>query len=70
MSLFFYKGYVLMKYDFTSVPDRSKCGSSKWNGAKHASVENVPLSVADMEFPTAPPIVEAIKNLADTTILG
>lgn len=70
MSLFFYKGYVLMKYDFTSVPDRSKCGSSKWNSAKHASVENVPLSVADMEFPTAPPIVEAIKNLADTTILG
>lgn len=70
MSLFFYKGYVLMKYDFTSVPDRSKCGSSKWNGAKNASVENVPLSVADMEFPTAPPIVDAIKNLADTTILG
>lgn len=70
MSLFFYKGYVLMKYDFTSVPDRSKCGSSKWNSAKNASVENVPLSVADMEFPTAPPIVEAIKNLADTTILG
>lgn len=59
-----------MKYDFTSVPDRSKCGSSKWNGAKNASVENVPLSVADMEFPTAPPIVDAIKNLADTTILG
>lgn len=59
-----------MKYDFTSVPDRSECGSSKWNSAKNASVENVPLSVADMEFYTAPPIVEAIKNLADTTILG
>ena len=38
--------------------------------AKNASVENVPLSVADMEFPTAPPIVKAIKNLADSTILG
>lgn len=59
-----------MKYDFTSVPDRSQCGSSKWNSAKNASVENVPLSVADMEFYTAPPIVDAIKNLADTTILG
>lgn len=59
-----------MKYDFTSVPDRSNCGSSKWMSAKNASVENVPLSVADMEFPTAPPIVDAIKNLADTTILG
>lgn len=70
MSLFFYKGYLLMKYDFTSVPDRSKCGSSKWNSAGNASVENVPLSVADMEFYTAPPIVDAIKALADTTILG
>ena len=70
MSLFFYKGYLLMKYDFTSVPDRSKCGSSKWNSAGNASVENVPLSVADMEFYTAPPIVDAIKELADTTILG
>lgn len=59
-----------MKYDFESVPDRSQCGSMKWNGHKNASVENVPLSVADMEFPTAPPIVDAIKNLADTTILG
>lgn len=59
-----------MKYDFTSVPNRSMCGSSKWNGHKNSSVENVPLSVADMEFPTAPPIVDAIKNLADTTILG
>lgn len=59
-----------MKYDFTSVPDRSKCGSSKWNSVKNASVENVPLSVADMEFNTAPAIVDAIKNLADTTILG
>ena len=59
-----------MKYDFTSIPDRSKCGSTKWNSAKNASVENVPLSVADMEFYTAPPIKEAIKKLADTAILG
>lgn len=59
-----------MKYDFTSVADRSSCGSTKWNGHKNSSIENVPLSVADMEFPTAPPIVDAIKNLADSTILG
>ncbi len=59
-----------MKYDFTSVPDRSDCGSQKWNAVKDASVENVPLSVADMEFYTAPPIKEAIKKLADTAILG
>lgn len=59
-----------MKYDFTSVPDRSNCGSQKWNAAKDASAENVPLSVADMEFYTAPPIKAAIKTLADTAILG
>lgn len=59
-----------MKYDFSSVPDRSNCGSQKWNAAKDASVENVPLSVADMEFYTAPPIKEALKALADSAILG
>lgn len=59
-----------MKHDFTSIPDRSKFGSSKWEIAKNASVEYVPLSVADMEFPTAKPIVEDIKKLADEAILG
>ena len=51
-----------MKYDFTSVPDRRGCGSNKWNGAKNASPEFVPLSVADMEFYPAPQIVNAIKS--------
>ncbi len=59
-----------MKHDFTSIPDRSKFGSSKWEIAKNASTEFVPLSVADMEFPTAKPIVNAIKKLADEAILG
>ena len=59
-----------MKHDFTSIPDRSKFGSSKWQIAQNASTEFVPLSVADMEFPTAKPIVNAIKKLADEAILG
>lgn len=59
-----------MKYDFTSIPDRRGCGSNKWNGAKNASPEFVPLSVADMEFYPAPKIVEAIKNTAETQVLG
>ena len=58
-----------MKYDFTSIPDRSNCGSSKWD-AVGGTVENVPLSVADMEFPTAPAIKDALKNLVENTILG
>lgn len=59
-----------MKYDFSVIPDRSASSSSKWNAAPNADVQHVPLSTADMEFPTAPPIVEAIKELADTTVLG
>ena len=42
----------------------------KWEIAKNASTEFVPLSVADMEFPTARPIVESIKKLAEEAILG
>lgn len=59
-----------MKYDFTVIPDRSSCGSSKWNAVPGASVEKVPLSTADMEFPPAPEITQALKNLLDTTVLG
>ncbi len=59
-----------MKHDFTSIPDRSAFGSSKWQIAKNASVEYVPLSVADMEFPTAKPIVRALQKLAEEAILG
>ena len=59
-----------MKYDFTSILDRRNCGSNKWNGAKNASPEFVPLSVADMEFYPAPQIVDAIKKTAETQVLG
>lgn len=59
-----------MKCDFTGVPDRTGCGSSKWNGAKNASVDAVPLSVADMEFMTAEPIKNALSKLAREQILG
>jgi len=64
------EGVINMKYDFTSIPDRRGCGSNKWNGAKNASTEFVPLSVADMEFYPAPPIVEAIKKTAESSVLG
>lgn len=58
-----------MKYDFTSVPDRSNTGSSKWDGVG-ADASCVPLSVADMEFYTAPPIREALSGLVNHNILG
>ncbi len=59
-----------MKYDFTSIPDRRGYGSNKWNAMPNASPDFVPLSVADMEFNTAPQIKEALKKLVDDAILG
>lgn len=59
-----------MKYDFTSIIDRTGCGSLKWRDGENASTENVPLSVADMEFYAAPPITKAIQRTAETMVLG
>ncbi len=59
-----------MKYDFSSIPDRTGCGSTKWDAVPNASTDCVPLSVADMEFPTAPPIKTALKTLSEQAILG
>lgn len=59
-----------MKYDFTGIPDRTGLGSAKWNSAKNASIDAVPLSVADMEFFTAPQIKNALSRLAQEQVLG
>lgn len=61
-----------MKYDFETVynsPDRS---SEKWNAARALGcpVDIVPLSVADMEFKTAPEIIEAVKEMAAFGLWG
>lgn len=66
-----------MKYDFESIVDRDPAvrGTGKYN-IMHDSKGNpppkgtVPLSVADMEFCTAPCIVEAIKAEADFALWG
>ena len=63
-----------MGYDFESIISRSGCGSVKWDGMKqhnpNVSPDVMPLSVADMEFLTAPEIREGLKRYIDTTILG
>lgn len=59
-----------MKYDFTSVPNRSNCGSSKWNQVPGACVEKVPLTTADMEFPMAPEIIRGLQKYAESNIFG
>ncbi len=64
-----------MKYDFTSYVDRRGTGSSKWAMMKqlHPQVEEgvVPLSVADMEFKSAPAIYDGLVDyLKAGPILG
>ncbi len=60
----------MSKYDFETIIDRKNFGSTKWNAFPDTSTEYVPLSTADMEFPTAPEIVETIKDVAENRVLG
>ena len=63
-----------MKYDFETVHKRFHTGAFKWDEMTRSGVKDcediVPFSVADMEFVTAPEIVEAIKRELDTSIMG
>lgn len=63
-----------MAFDFTTLPDRRNSGSSKWNAMlaiePDALRDVVPLSVADMEFVTPKPIIDALQNLVSATSLG
>ena len=59
-----------MKYDFTSYVDRNNTGADKWNWM-HQLNPNVdegvlPLSVADMEFKSAPEIYEGLVDYLKT----
>jgi cysteine-S-conjugate beta-lyase len=61
-----------MKYDFDTVHDRKKTNCLKWDACKaifgHEDI--IPMWVADMDFPVAPPIVEALKKRAEHPFYG
>ena len=63
-----------MTYDFTTIHKRFHTGSGKWNDLLQygysEDTDIIPFSVADMEFTTAPEIVDAIKHALDSTVLG
>ena len=61
-----------MKYDFITHIDRTDTGSIKTDIAPESVKDSglVPLSVADMELPVAPEIIEAVKHAADKGIFG
>lgn len=49
-----------MKYNFDEIIPRRGTNSYKWDSAEDADV--LPMWVADMDFRTAPPVVEALKK--------
>ncbi|MBD5264464.1 MAG: pyridoxal phosphate-dependent aminotransferase [Bacteroides sp.] len=53
---------------FDNVPDRKGSGSYKWDSTSDSEV--IPLWVADMDFRTAPPVLEALRKRVEHGIFG
>jgi cystathionine beta-lyase len=64
--------HQLLTYDFESRHPRTEFASTKWleMGENFGSNELIPLWVADMDFKVAPPIQQAIHQMADHSIYG
>lgn len=58
-----------IKYDFDIPTNRRSSGSMKWD-AEGDPADVIPLWVADMDFPTAPAIISALRERVDTGIFG
>ena len=61
-----------MKYDFDRVYPRNNTGSVKWDLTEKlfGSADVIPMWVADMDFPAAPPVVDALKRRAEHEFYG
>jgi cystathionine beta-lyase len=61
-----------MKYDFDSIIDRRNTNSVKWDYMdRFFSVKGLlPMWVADMDFMSPPPVIEAVKKVAERGIFG
>lgn len=57
-----------MKYNFDEPTDRRHTNSYKWDSAKLGDI--IPLWVADMDFKTAPVIIETLRNRVEQGIFG
>lgn len=64
----------MTQYNFTERIDRSNSGAKKWNlmyeQNPNVSQNVMPMSVADMEFDTAPEIKAGLKDYIDESIFG
>ena len=56
------------EFDFDQVIDRRNTAAVKWD--KYAGRDVIPMWVADMDFRSAPAIVEALKRRADHGVFG
>jgi cysteine-S-conjugate beta-lyase len=56
-----------MNYDFDHVPDRRPTNSVKWN---QYDADVLPLWVADMDFPAAEPVLQALQERIEHGIFG
>jgi cystathionine beta-lyase len=54
-------------YDFDVMPDRAGTGAMKWQGSRSGFL---PMGLADMDFPTAPSIVDALRARVDHGVFG
>ncbi|MFC1951639.1 MalY/PatB family protein [Chloroflexota bacterium] len=61
-----------MKYDFDHICSRYKTNSTKWDAVRTIFGDDdvIPMWVADMDFPAARPIVEALKKRAAHEFYG
>lgn len=55
-------------YNFDTCPDRNGFGSLKWDKYKNRDI--LPFWVADMDFTTAPEIIEALQQRLDHGVFG
>ena len=55
-----------MKFDFDNVPDRRGSGSLKWD----VGPDELPMWVADMDFPTCPAVREALEARVAHGVFG
>lgn len=62
----------MAKYDFDTVVERrgTSCLKHDFKAERGYKEEVLPLWVADMDFPTAPEIIEAVRRVADHGIFG
>lgn len=64
----------MSQYDFTTLVDRTALASAKWAGMHRANPAVPPgippFSVADLDLPQAPEIIDGLKAFLDHAVLG